>query len=228
MENPKGTLLSRLFDQDPYAGFPAGNFTLGRHGLNLPVRALSLVNEVKPSRIIEVGTWQGASAFFMADRLRGLGVEFEMVCVDTWLGSREMWNPAERDIQGCYTALKIKHGRPTVYDQFITNVIRKGYTRQIVPFPVTSAIACRVLAAMGYSAQFIYIDGSHDPPDVLRDVFDYWELVEPGGILCGDDYGWRVPGIVPAVDTAVARLAAEVGCALECTPADHSWWIRKP
>jgi hypothetical protein len=223
-------LRSRLFDRDPYADFPAGDFVLGRHGMNLPVRALGLVDEVRPSRIIEVGTYQGGSAFFMADRLRGLGLEFEMVCVDTWLGSREMWMPGERDVNGCHTGLGLKYGYPTIYYQFLTNVIRKGYERQIVPFPVPSGIACRILHDLGYSAQFIYIDGSHDLPDVLRDVFAYWELVEPGGILCGDDYGWPVPGGGGAfdVDVAVGRLAAEVRCTLECAPADHSWWIRKP
>jgi hypothetical protein len=218
------TLRERLFETDPYAGFPAGDFAPDQRGFNLPAKALGLVGELKPSRIIEVGIWKGASTFFVADMLRGLGVDFEIVCVDTWLGSREMWMPGERDFFGRHKGLALEHGYPTVYHQFLANVIAKGYERQIVPFPVPSSIAYRILHDLDYRAQFVYVDGSHDLEDALLDVFNYWRLVEPGGILCGDDYGPYWPGVGHAVD----RLVARTGCTLERAPEEYSWWIRKP
>jgi len=37
---------------------------------------------------------------------------------------------------------------------------------------------------------FIYIDGSHQAPDVLEDTLLAWRLLKKGGILIWDDYDW--------------------------------------
>ena len=37
---------------------------------------------------------------------------------------------------------------------------------------------------------FAYVDGSHDAPDVLRDMCAVWELLLPGGIMLCDDWQW--------------------------------------
>lgn len=37
----------------------------------------------------------------------------------------------------------------------------------------------------------IYIDGSHEYKDVLDDLNNYWEVLNPkGGIIFGDDWPW--------------------------------------
>jgi predicted O-methyltransferase YrrM len=217
----RGELLARLFQQDPYADFPVASFALDHRGFNLPERALNLVAEVRPSRIIEIGTWKGNSAFFMADTLSAIDVPFEMVCVDTWLGSSEMWLPDwQEDATERRTGIERRHGYPTIYYQFLANVLKKGYEGSIVPFPATSNVAYEVLCRLGYTAKFIYIDGSHSRLDASNDVTNYWDLVEAGGILCGDDYNW------PGVRAAVNDLVARVGYPLEIAE-DHSWWVRK-
>ena len=214
-------LREYLFDTDPYAGFPADDYPLDCSGFHLPERVLGLVAEARPARIIEVGTWLGQSAFCMADKLARANVAFELVCVDTWLGSSEMWLTETRSEFGRRSGLRLRHGHPTVYNQFLANVIKLGYERSIIPFPVTSTIAAQVLRHIGYTARFVYIDGSHDAVDVGHDVPAYWDLVEGGGILCGDDYSW--PGVRAAVDGLVART----GCRLETFPEESSWLVRK-
>ena len=37
----------------------------------------------------------------------------------------------------------------------------------------------------------IYIDGSHEPADVLTDAVLAWRLLLPGGLLILDDYMWH-------------------------------------
>jgi hypothetical protein len=37
---------------------------------------------------------------------------------------------------------------------------------------------------------WVYIDGDHTYPMVLKDLDFYYPLVKKGGFLCGDDYGW--------------------------------------
>lgn len=35
---------------------------------------------------------------------------------------------------------------------------------------------------------FVYIDGNHSHPQVLRDLVSWWPKIKKGGYLCGDDY----------------------------------------
>jgi len=37
---------------------------------------------------------------------------------------------------------------------------------------------------------WVYIDGDHTYPAVLKDLEFYYPLIKEGGFLCGDDYGW--------------------------------------
>lgn len=39
----------------------------------------------------------------------------------------------------------------------------------------------------------IYIDGSHDAPDVLADAVLAWQRLDVGGVMILDDYGWHHP-----------------------------------
>jgi hypothetical protein len=214
-------LMETLFEGDIYDGFPASDFELDFTGFNLPWKALSLIDTVRPSRIIEVGTWKGNSAFWMADRLKGMGVEFELVCVDTWLGSAEMWTVAKREeIPERRKGLGLYHGYPTLYFQFLANVIKLGYQRQIVPMPMPSSIAHDILAHLGYTAQFIYVDGSHAYQDAAQDVRNYWKLLEPGGIMVGDDYH-------STVKVAFDRFAERIGAPLHVVEGEYSCWLQK-
>lgn len=56
---------------------------------------------------------------------------------------------------------------------------------------------------------WVYIDGNHTYPMVLKDLEFYFPLVKPGGFLCGDDYGWTSVdcnlGPKPAVDQFVKK-----------------------
>ena len=38
------------------------------------------------------------------------------------------------------------------------------------------------------SLDFVWVDGSHAPEDVERDVKNFWPKVKPGGLIAGDDY----------------------------------------
>jgi hypothetical protein len=214
-------LMQEVFDEDIYAGFSASHFELDCTGFNLPVKALSLIDMARPSRVIEVGTWKGNSAFWMADRLKDMGVEFEMACVDTWLGASEMWTVAKREeIPERRRGLGLHFGYPTLYYQFLANVVKLGYQRQIIPMPMTSNIAHEILTELGYTAKFIYIDGSHSYQDASQDVANYWQLLEPGGIMVGDDYH-------STVKAAFDGFAAEMGLTLGVEAEEYSCWLRK-
>lgn len=152
-----------------------------------------LIREVKPTTIIEVGTWLGASALHMALHCQKANLQTKIWCVDTWLGAEEFWysNLDDRD-------LRLKNGYPQVYCNFLSNVVQHGRQDTIVPVPCTSVIAARVLASRGLVADLIYIDGSHHHDDVVADIRAYLPLLRAGGIMFGDDYEWN--GVKLAVE----------------------------
>lgn len=163
------------FDPSPYP------VDLQGWGSDSPVFK-ELIEELRPRLIIEVGTWKGASALHMAGICDALDLDTRIVCVDTWLGAYEFIGAdGERD-------LLPKYGYPSVYYQFLANVVKVGQQRRIIPFPQTSLIASRYLWHHQIRADLIYIDGSHDERDVYADICAYWPLLRPRGVLFGDDY----------------------------------------
>ena len=56
-----------------------------------------VIAAIRPDCILEVGSWKGASALYMGEKLREINQDCAVVCVDTWLGSVEHWVSMDRD-----------------------------------------------------------------------------------------------------------------------------------
>lgn len=173
-----------------------------------------LVREYRPQIIIDVGVWKGGSTIHFAELLRDNGINGKVIAVDTFLGSVEHHNPAYEG--------PMQHGRPMLYEQFLSNVVYACVEDFVVPMPQTSANAAVLLEQYSVRADLVHIDASHDEESVLADARAYWKLLKRGGILVGDDYnsGWT------SVMRAADRFVAEVGC--ELRNADPKWIVRKP
>ena len=214
-----GEIRLLLHAEDPYAGFDASEFPLDLHGWGSDSPAFrELIFAQKPQLVVEVGTWKGASAIQMADLLAEAGCDAPILCVDTWLGALEFWTDTA-DLQR-YGSLRLKHGWPQVYYQFLANVCHRGHQRRIIPFPQTSATAALWLRTFGILADLIYLDGSHEEEDVYADCLAYWEVLAPGGTMFGDDWNWD------GVRLAVSRFAKEQGKAVRFL--EDKWVLKKP
>jgi len=65
----------------------------------------------------------------------------------------------------------------------VTLEIHKGYS---------DLVLARLLMQKGKGYfDLVYIDGSHQAPDVLADAVVGFQLLRPGGIMVFDDYLWR-------------------------------------
>lgn len=126
----------------------------------------------------------------MAKYVKEKGLDCEIVCIDTWLGSWEHWTEKEN-----YQRLLVKSMRPRLYEQFIVNVIHENVTDIITPLPQSSTNAFKILNKKGIKADLMYIDGSHDQGDVYNDISNYYPLLKSGGIMFGDDYGGAWKGV---------------------------------
>jgi hypothetical protein len=214
-------LLHEIHGGDPFHGFAAAEVAPDEQGWNSfdPIWD-RLIPELRPSLIIEVGTWKGASALVMAEVCRAAGLATQILCVDTWLGAGEFWE--DKGDPDRFLSLRCRHGYPQVYFTFLANVVRRGFAGAIVPFPQTSLIAARWLARRGVQADLIYVDGSHDEQDVAADLAAYWPLIRPGGVLLGDDFAEDWPGVRQAVNTFAREHPY-----MEVTPS-AKWLFRKP
>lgn len=195
-------LMSRIHLSSPYERFDAADYDIDLQGWasTSPVFK-SLIGKVKPSLIIEVGTWKGASAITMARALKAHRIEGAIICVDTWLGSLDLWErPQYRE------SLALKHGYPTLYYQFLANVVKTGYSNIIIPLPSPSTVAFHWFRRVGVVADLIYIDADHGVESVYNDIRNYWQLLSPNGVLFGDDYLPMWPGVVRAVNVFSKKI----------------------
>lgn len=130
-----------------------------------------------PLRVLEIGSYKGASAVTWARALDRLdGRPSVLVCVDSW---------GDLTGQAYSTAMENALRSGHAYATFLSNVAA-------LPGSVTvehrRGATEAVLAELeSHSFDIIYVDASHLYEDVRRDLREALRLVRPGGFVCGDD-----------------------------------------
>ena len=156
------------------------------------------VTEIRPRVVIEIGTWKGASALYLARTMAERNVAGTVIAVDTWLGAVDHWAD-----EALFAELGTEHGYPSLYRTFLANVVRDGMTDRIVPLPLDSVNAAELLRLRGVTADVIHLDAGHEEASVTADLRAWWPVLRPGGLLIAYDYdrlGGRFPGVTRAVD----------------------------
>jgi len=213
-----GRLMQLLHGDDIYTGFAdfLPEDLQGWNSVN-PVFP-AIMQSAGPAVLIDVGVWKGGSTLYLADLLREQGIDGAVIAVDTFLGSPEHWDRAGPFSDG----LVKRHGLPVLYQQFISNVLHRGHAGRVVPLAQSSENAAVILRRAGVTAGLIHIDAAHEYDAVRRDLSAYWELLQPGGYLVGDDYLPIWPDVIRAADD----FAAELGLPLRLSLP--KWFLQKP
>ncbi|MBI1778982.1 MAG: class I SAM-dependent methyltransferase [Proteobacteria bacterium] len=204
----------------PY--FPKGLFGIQSHVvryvfMQATVHLLAKAGPGVPLRILEVGSWVGASAltwlFGLDQYAGGKGTVF---CCDLW----EPYHPIDERRRGLIggalpeddpaLAMEVAANAGIPFELFIYNVKVAGGGDRVVAIKARSDQALPALADASFD--LVYVDGDHRMDAVRGDVAQGQRLVRPGGILCGDDFDEPLE----AVDAAFARAQTE---------AD---WLRDP
>ena len=139
-----------------------------------------LIPQISPTKILEVGSFEGASACYLIQKLAQQKA-IELHCIDTWGGGVEHDRVNMNAVEARFasnTQLAIQNVQhPT------TLVVHKG--------PSDTEL-CKLICdgKQGYF-DFIYIDGSHQAPDVLSDLVLAFKLLRVGGVMAMDDYVWK-------------------------------------
>lgn len=147
---------------------------LGENWFTYPNLYAFMVNRFPTnSHFVEVGTWKGMSAAFMAVEIINSEKQIQFDCIDTW----EIV-PEQKDIDvNLYVDL---------YDTFLKNIDQ-------VKHIVNPKKALSWDGADFYedeSLDFIFIDAAHDYESVKKDITAWFPKMKKDGIIAGHDYTW--------------------------------------
>lgn len=168
-------------------------------------------------RVLEIGSFEGASACYLIERIGALR-PLELHCIDTWEGGIEhrAGGSAESDMGAVERA-------------FRQNVsLACGKAGHPVDLHVHKSLSDLALAGLLHQGRagtfdFIYIDGSHEAPDVLADAVLAFRLLKVGGILGFDDYWWAedLPGGRDPIRTP--KIAIDAFANIYCRKLQTLW-----
>ena len=139
----------------------------------------NLLSRLRPRRMLEIGSYEGQSTCFLIETAGALH-ESEVHCIDTWQGGIE------------HDSVDMS----AVERRFLNNTrLACAQTQHSITLTLhrsRSDLALAQLFVQVYENyfDFIYIDGSHQAPDVLADAILSFRLLRKGGIIAFDDYLW--------------------------------------
>lgn len=139
-----------------------------------------IFNELKPTKILEIGSFEGWSTVHFIKKALSLNDSVDIHCIDSWEGGAEH--------KGKWDMLSVEnrfmHNMHLVVIQHPKAVVSKykGYSH--------TRMMELLLSGKENYFDFIYVDGSHEAPDVLFDALLAHRLVRVGGIIAFDDYLW--------------------------------------
>lgn len=164
-----------------------------------------LADKAGRSRVsVEIGTYEGKSAFTMAKFTPGV-----VYCVDSWT----------RDIEDALQEGMI----PSIaaYHHFIEYAIQFGYLgTKIFPIACPSNLAWRMFED-GPKIDLLYIDGWHTYPAPLEDITLWSPFMSSNGIVCGDDWP------MPSVKRSVREYAEAHGMGISLHADEHLWMLER-
>ncbi|MFZ2469180.1 class I SAM-dependent methyltransferase [Parvibaculum sedimenti] len=143
-----------------------------------------LIPQVKPQKILEIGSFEGASACYLIDKL-GPEYPLEIHCIDSWEGG------IEHQTRG----VDMNSTEKLFHDNLRLAIAASPNPVDLVVHKERSDSALAKLLSAGKAGyfDFIYVDGSHQAPDVLFDAVVGFKLLRIGGTMAFDDYLWAEP-----------------------------------
>jgi predicted O-methyltransferase YrrM len=149
-------------------------------------RLMSLARKCSGSVYVEIGTYVGASACFIAAGI-GKSAGSKLYCIDTWLN--ESMTEGERD----------------TFSEFKKNTAK--YKNQIVPCRGKSQ---ELAVTFNNKIDFLFVDGDHSYEGVRTDVTSWFPKLNAGALVLFHDVGWA-EGVQRVINETVRPRAKSEG-----------------
>jgi len=129
------------------------------------------------SHFVELGSWKGMSAAYMAVEIINSGKNIKFDCIDIWADGGYLQDGTQ-DLFGV-----------DLMNRFLENT-------KPVSHIINATRGDSSETAKNYadgSVDFVFIDGDHSYEGCSRDIRAWLPKVKNGGVLAGHDYGWHEP-----------------------------------
>jgi predicted O-methyltransferase YrrM len=143
----------------------------------------AMIEQHKPARIVEIGSYEGRSAAFLVEACAAHG-PLELHCIDTWQGGVDNDASGMAAVEARFDR-NLAHALRQVPPGRVSFHKHKGLSRDAL---------ARLLTEAPERFDLVYVDGSHQAPDVLTDAILAFQLLKVGGLLVFDDYLWTYGG----------------------------------
>jgi hypothetical protein len=183
---------------DIYAPYRGSTPDQGYPDTHLDMTCIKAVfDTVRPTFWLEFGSMVGGSATKVCRFIKGSRSDCQIVCVDPFCGSVDMWmwESLHRRL-GRWLYLNLDGGFPTIRERFMANVCSEGCDDLILPIQATTMVGAGVVKTLFESRsistlpQAIYLDSAHIEKETHMELEAAWDIVAPGGVLFGDDWTW--------------------------------------
>lgn len=186
------TIRMNMFEGiEPYDGFPSSEVKSLIHKPAEHPRGWGstgavfrdLIETVRPSVIIELGSFLGASALHMAGVTQNLSLPSTLIlAVDDFRGWPNFRLRFHRDVP------ENRHADALLLQQFMANVKTADESHRIIPIPFSTGSALIALCEWGIYGDLIEVDAGHDFHSAWADINRAYAVLRPGGVLFGHDY----------------------------------------
>lgn len=133
--------------------------------------AYDYVSNVRPNRIVELGSYYGCSAFTFLQAIKDHCLRSEFYAVDTWEGDSFTEHDYSEDIYGAYKKIQ-----DNCFANQATKMLRMTFDQSREYFEE-------------HSIDLLHIDGSHNYEDVKHDFSNWIEKVKLDGAIFFHDIG---------------------------------------
>lgn len=138
-----------------------------------------LIDQLKPARILEIGSYEGLSTCYMVERCTQ-HKPVEVYCVDSWAGGVEH-DPATMGAAEHRFDHNIALAQKRARNAAVVHKIKQ----------FSNLALAGLVSTLGPGVfDLVYVDGSHQAPDVLTDAVMGFQLLRIGGLMIFDDYLW--------------------------------------
>ncbi len=171
----------------------------------------------RPIKGAEVGVWFGSTSAALLRALPNLYLHM----IDWY---KTLATPEERN--KCSVKACIGQSDQQMCDALRSATEGTNFASQRRTILILESVkAAQWISLNGTTFHFAFLDADHTYEGTLAAILAYWPLIEPGGFLCGHDYGHPSPdwGVAEAVHKFATdeRLGVSLGC-------DGFWCINKP
>lgn len=133
--------------------------------------AYDYICNMKPARIVELGSYYGCSAFSFLQALKDNNMQSSFWAVDTWEGDSFTENDYTENIYQAYREIQDK-----CFDKQDAHMLRMTFDEAYEKFE-------------DHTIDLLHIDGSHNYEDVKHDFFKWKDRVREEGVIFFHDVG---------------------------------------